>query len=273
MKITFLGTCAAEGFPGLFCKCDTCNKARILKGKNIRSRFSIMINENIKIDFPPDSYYHLLNNNLDYTKLKYLFISHPHSDHLAAYEMEFLKCGFTTLKDFHLNIYGWKKSINLIKDYVKEESINQPNLYPVKAFDVIDIEDFKVYVLPANHMKENDHPFIYLFVRKSDNKTFLSAHDTGYFSEDVWNFLKNFSIDIISLDCTYGTRNNKYNHLGGENILEIKNRLLKEKILKENHRFIVNHFSHNCGKTHEELEQYFNPHNIEVAYDGLTINF
>ena len=74
MKITFLGTCAAEGFPGLFCKCDTCNKARILKGKNIRSRFSIMINENIKIDFPPDSYYHLLNNNLDYTKLKYLFI-------------------------------------------------------------------------------------------------------------------------------------------------------------------------------------------------------
>ena len=45
MKITFLGTCAAEGFPGLFCKCDTCNKARILKGKNIRSRFSIMINE------------------------------------------------------------------------------------------------------------------------------------------------------------------------------------------------------------------------------------
>ena len=95
MKLRFLGTAAAEGWPAIFCSCPACQKARELKGKNIRSRFSIMIDEAYKIDFPPDSFYHMVRDNLDFTKLKYLFISHPHTDHLAPYEFEFRRKWFT----------------------------------------------------------------------------------------------------------------------------------------------------------------------------------
>lgn len=43
MKLTFLGTSAAEGVPSLYCDCETCEKTRILKGKNIRKRSSLLV--------------------------------------------------------------------------------------------------------------------------------------------------------------------------------------------------------------------------------------
>ena len=60
MKLTFNGTSAAEGFPGLFCECEHCQKARILGGKNIRTRSSCLIDEQYLMDFPPDVYMHVL---------------------------------------------------------------------------------------------------------------------------------------------------------------------------------------------------------------------
>ena len=51
MKIQFLGTAAAEGFPAIFCNCEYCNKARELKGKNIRTRSQAIIDDKILLDF------------------------------------------------------------------------------------------------------------------------------------------------------------------------------------------------------------------------------
>ena len=34
MRLFFLGTAAAEGFPGIFCKCERCREARKLGGRN-----------------------------------------------------------------------------------------------------------------------------------------------------------------------------------------------------------------------------------------------
>jgi len=38
MEIQYLGTAAAEGFPALFCDCETCKKARNTGGKDVRTR-------------------------------------------------------------------------------------------------------------------------------------------------------------------------------------------------------------------------------------------
>ena len=65
MKFKFLGTAAAEGVPGLFCNCEICEKTRILKGKNIRTRSQSLINDDLLIDFPADTYLHVLNYGLE----------------------------------------------------------------------------------------------------------------------------------------------------------------------------------------------------------------
>ena len=41
MKIKYLGTGAAEGWPGVFCNCQHCREAREKGGKNICTRSSV----------------------------------------------------------------------------------------------------------------------------------------------------------------------------------------------------------------------------------------
>ena len=60
MKITFLGTAAAEAMPATFCNCKYCIEARRLGGKNIRTRSQSIIDGKLLIDLPADTYYHFL---------------------------------------------------------------------------------------------------------------------------------------------------------------------------------------------------------------------
>src|SRR5699024_6157159 len=70
MKIHFLGTGAAEGIPNPHCTCDVCEQTRIERGKNIRSRTSVIIDDELKVVEPPDTYYHTIRDRLDLTGLR-----------------------------------------------------------------------------------------------------------------------------------------------------------------------------------------------------------
>src|SRR5699024_7123072 len=50
MKLTYLGTAAAEGFPALFCNCPACREAARLGGRNIRTRSQALINRDLLLD-------------------------------------------------------------------------------------------------------------------------------------------------------------------------------------------------------------------------------
>ena len=87
MKVTFLGTAAAEGFPAVFCNCRFCKEARILGGKNLRTRSQSLVNDDLLIDLPADTYHHFLMNGIEGHKIKYLFVTHPHQDHFYPEEL------------------------------------------------------------------------------------------------------------------------------------------------------------------------------------------
>ena len=55
MKIRYLGTAAAEGWPALFCSCPICTHARTQGGKNLRTRTQAILDGELLIDFPPDT--------------------------------------------------------------------------------------------------------------------------------------------------------------------------------------------------------------------------
>ena len=76
------------GFPGVFCNCEFCREARRLGGKNIRTRSQSLINDDLLIDFPADSYGHFLNNGIEPDKIKYLLITHSHRDHLCTDDLD-----------------------------------------------------------------------------------------------------------------------------------------------------------------------------------------
>ena len=82
MKFRYLGTAAAEGWPAVFCNCDHCHRAKKAGGRNIRTRSQALINDDLLIDFPSDSYHHALHCGLDFSACRYLLVT-PHRPFLA----------------------------------------------------------------------------------------------------------------------------------------------------------------------------------------------
>jgi phosphoribosyl 1,2-cyclic phosphate phosphodiesterase len=91
MKISYLGTAAGEAWPGVFCDCDLCRKARTLGGKNIRTRSQALINEDLLLDMPPDHYLHILYGGLEPGRVRTLLFTHSHSDHCYPNDLELLQ--------------------------------------------------------------------------------------------------------------------------------------------------------------------------------------
>ena len=77
----FLGTGAAEGIPAPFCRCEVCNEARRLGGKNIRLRSSFRLSEKIMIDLGADAVVQAMRCG-DLTDIEHVLVTHSHDDHL-----------------------------------------------------------------------------------------------------------------------------------------------------------------------------------------------
>ena len=60
MKVKYLGTAAREGFPAMFCVCDNCKKAWERGERNIRSRSQVIVDNDLLIDLPGDTFYHAM---------------------------------------------------------------------------------------------------------------------------------------------------------------------------------------------------------------------
>ena len=54
MRVLFLGTGAAEGYPAIFCECAHCTTARARGGRNLRRRSALLVNDDLLIDMGPD---------------------------------------------------------------------------------------------------------------------------------------------------------------------------------------------------------------------------
>jgi len=275
MKIKILGTAAAEGFPAMFCECDTCRKARRLGGRNIRTRSGAVIDEKLLIDFGPDTLHHTIYNGLDLTKVTDLLITHSHRDHLYPLDFENRKDGYCVMKNKKpLNIYGTVASINEIKGIYKGNTgvEKELKLNVIEPFKTYKIGEYTVIPLKANHSPKTD-PVIYI-IQKS-GKTFLYSTDTGCYFPETVDFLKNWAgyVDAIAIDCTaILLKNWREHHMGLDTDIEQIEQLKSVGIMDENTKVFLHHFSHNGGAVYDDLVTIAAKYGFFVAYDGMEIN-
>ena len=277
MKIKFLGTAAAEGIPGLFCNCEKCEKVRKDGGKDVRSRSQSIIDDELLVDFNQDSLYHEIDNKLNFGDIRYLLVTHSHSDHW--YPQEFYhrdnRAHGKFLKYEKLEIYcnaAVKKLFFDINEIypIQEKTLSMLEFNVIKPFDTVRFGEYTVTALPANHKPDED-AFIY-FIEKG-GKTLFYCNDTGMISEEVFDWLKDKRIDLAELDCTMGSCPSVYGHMGYANCVELKNRLTVCGALSEKSIVVINHFSHNNYIFYDELSKTAEKDGIVVSYDGLEIEF
>ncbi len=119
MKITFLGTSAATSCPMPFCRCDFCEKARINGGKDLRKRSSLLINQDLLIDFGPDIMSASFMHNISTVDVRYLLQTHSHADHFdpSAFGTRFP--GYAVENVPMLELYGSRLTLDKLSQMVK----------------------------------------------------------------------------------------------------------------------------------------------------------
>lgn len=269
MRLTYLGTAAAEGFPAVFCNCEYCNEARRLGGKNIRTRSQALVNDDLLIDFPADTYAHFLQNGIKGDTIKYLLITHSHSDHLYPEDLNMRHTFFAhDMRVPTLQVFGSSVSCAAIGPAPQNVDITV-----LQPYQTMDLGEYKITPLPARHMKGGE-PFIYVI---EGDKTLLYAHDTGYFFDEVFDYIKEKGItfDMVSLDCTNVEIpiSDEDGHMGFPNIARVLDRLSLVGAINEKTVKYVNHFSHNGNPLHHILEKRAEELGCSVSYDGCRIEF
>lgn len=272
MKIHFLGTAAAEGFPNPFCKCEACEKARELGGRNIRSRSSVIIDDVLKVDYPADSFFHATRDQIDMSLVKDLLMTHTHSDHFNPSDMANRKEGFAHGVDHPIHIYGNDPAVQGFRKALPSSDHGKRfGLHRVLPFRKVKTETAEVTPLLADH---DPLETCLLYDIEKDGKNILYGHDTGWFPEETWNWLKGKKFDLAILDCTGGYNSDKRsrNHMCIETVLEVQRVFQEEKMLKDGGQMVATHFTHNSGLLYDDFVHAFDPHGICVAYDGMKMH-
>ena len=274
MKFRYLGTAAAEGFPAMFCDCEYCKEARKRKGKNIRTRSQSIIDKDLLIDFPADTYMHAINGELEMFKVKYLLLTHEHSDHFYPEELNIRGRWFAPTLKQKITIVGSSVVYEKYLKFTDQMSQGVRDLIDFKvvnAFEKFALGDYEIVALPARHGSMTG--FIYHI--EKGGKKILYAHDTGYLLDSVLEWIKNNGVryDFISLDCTnveIPIADESF-HMGLDNNVRLKTKMQEMGAIDEKTIVYVNHFSHNANPLHEELCEKAGKHGLQVAYDGLEI--
>jgi len=282
MHLKIYGTAAAEGIPGMFCTCPVCAKARKLGGREIRTRSQALVDGRLLIDFPPDTYLHVLRDGLDLPSITALLLTHSHEDHLYASDFENRKPGFAHAGQLDvplrepLRVYASSKAMEAVRTehFMAEMEANRViELHEIKAFEPFEVDDFKVTAVTANH---NPATGPVCWVIERGGKTMLYGNDTGYFPDETWAYFAHAKpqFDFVSLDCTYmGIPSKRDGHMGLDINAEVRDRLQQLGCVNDNTVVCAHHFSHNGGFNHEELCAEAAKHGMIASYDGMEISF
>lgn len=271
MELTYLGTAAAEGIPGIFCACDTCREAMRRGGKDLRTRSQAIVDDRLLIDLPPDTYMHMLRDGVDLAGIEHVIFTHTHSDHFTPAEL-FYRRPYFSYPAATMTMYGndalKSKADELMAASGTTYGKSQLACRELTEFETYDIGGYTVVPLLARHDKR-EKCLIYMIGK--DGRWLLYGNDTGIFPDATWQYIAGRRFDAISLDCTFCLRGEGSNHMGAPDLIDMRRRLEDIGCTHPHTQFIATHFSHNGHALHADLEEALRPHGFQVAYDGMKV--
>ena len=269
MKIHILGTSAAEGIPAYACDCATCRAARTLGGPNIRSRSGLVIDNELKVDFGPDTLRHIHAGGLDAMWWKWVVFTHAHDDHCLPSELNYLLPPFAPeAVAQRLQFYGSQAVLDRIRCCKRPDSFLLRRLSPGEPMR---LGRYVVTPIVASHGTDRQ---CYNLIIGRETGSLLYACDTGWYPDSTWDLLRDARLDVVIMECTHGlATGDHHGHLDCIGLLKMRDELERMGALAGGARFVATHFSHCGGALHEELEARLNPEGVEVAYDGKVLEF
>jgi len=273
MRLFFLGTGAAEGYPALFCECANCQEARALGGRNLRLRSMLLINEDLLFDAGPDLGAVAMRYGLQLSRVRILLFTHLDDDHFCPSNLMWRASENRLTPLPLLKVFGPPAVIEVLLNppaYLPGLDLDDArlSLNSVKPFSMWREDPYCFYSYPAQHGRgEKDALFYSVYDGKHH---VLYAVDTGPWAESVWQALAKHKFDVVILDETMGYESSGGGHHNLSSFLEVYRRFRNSGLLREGALFIAHHISHS-NPPHDRLVELLEPQGVKVAYDGMCL--
>ncbi len=271
MILTYYGTGAAEAIPALYCSCTICENARKEGGREIRSRHLTTVDRDIQFDLSPDFFYHITSLGMEPRAIKHLVVTHAHGDHFAPDPLNLRRSPFALTEVAPLNLIC-NETVARQAEAAMEKGFSGSgvNLTIIRPYAPMALDgETTLTALPAHHAPEAGGGYIYLLSRKG--KQLLYAHDTGIFTDDVFDFLAGRMLDAVSLDCTGAYKGAGEHHMHIPGCEKVAGRLMESGALKKDATVILSHFSHGGGATQADMEKEAQLRGWISAFDGMVV--
>lgn len=263
MRVRLLGTGAAEGIPAWYSGSRVSEAARVLGGREVRTRCSALVDGVLKLDLGPDSFAQMRRDGLDARDWLALIFTHTHDDHFALDEIQYGLPPFNQESYLGYTIYGNEAICHRLAERYPDWPIE---LVQTRSFESYSLAEYTITPVSAYHMEHEDAQNILI---QRDGRTFLYGTDTGIWRESTWEFLASYRLDALVLECTAGQLEADYwGHLGLTSFLQVVERLRTSGILKPEARVVSTHHSHQGEMTYAELSEALTPHSVKAGYDG-----
>lgn len=252
MKITILGTGTSQGVPVIGCDCETCKST---DPKDNRLRTSAYIekdNLKILIDTSVDFRQQMLRHN--FNDVDIVLFTHYHVDHILG--MDDLR-QINQRLDKYIDVYGNEKTIDELSitfRYVFDERLIAHKAVPLVKMNKIKSESFFVKGVEIIPIQVIHGRLPILGYRIGD---FAYITDASKIDEIEMEKLGNLEVLILN-----ALRERPHpTHFNIEQAVELT------KLLKPKKTFLT-HLSHEVK--HSVINPKL-PENVELAYDGLTL--
>ena len=282
MRLTFLGTSAANAYPEAFCSCSNCRRARAEGGRSLRVRSSALVNSDLLIDLGPDIMAAAQRHGIDLTGVHYCLQTHPHADHMDLSHLLSRSPGFGVVGAPRLHFYASPATLERADQTFRRDlwghGLTDPGaskelnlaLHPIPALQPVQVGPYRVTAYPANHAPGLG---AYLYAIEHEGHSLFYGIDTAALTEDTWRAFHQHRVhlDLVVLDHTYGPAEEGSDHLSAGQLIEHARRMRAEGLLKEGARVFGTHIAHEGNPPHAELAAFASQHGYEVAYDGLVV--
>lgn len=272
MKLTFLGTGAAEGIPSPFCDCPTCEYARAHGGRNIRKRQSVLLNHDLLIDLGPDIFASCAQLSLSLCEVNHLLVTHSHSDHFEPTNLMLRAKAYRLSTELPEMTMVAGPSVWALWDASggsdQQAGIKRRPILPNRA---VQVGGYSVRSIEATHHSSIGDAMNYVI--DDGTATLLYASDSGLYSDETWQQLEGLQLDAVVLEGTIWSRPPGREHLNEEDFRYMLERLREIGAVTDRTVVIATHFSHQGSAPHEELDERVRKMGGICAYDGLTVAF
>ena len=203
MRLFFLGTAAAEGYPAIFCNCENCNEARALGGMNLRYRSAMLVNDDLLIDFGPDLMAAAQRFNRNLSRVTTGLVTHAHGDHFDTFNFVMRKAAFTGGVEIPtMRVFGPQEVTDTLEGMEGDLSLMRIETQTVHAFDCWQHSGYTFTAYRAYHAIDTLETLFYSV--EDGAHAVLYATDTGPFPEETWQGLAGKTFDVVILEETMG---------------------------------------------------------------------